>query len=83
LGIDYQQYSRAPAEVIVDTVTLIVCRGEGLDVGGESIPYVAGWGEHGALEGVTQFADTIDALARRIEAALSDPDPDQVSALAA
>jgi hypothetical protein len=54
----------------VDIVTYIVCAGVGLAVDGESIPYVAGWGENGALEAVTDFADTIDALARRIEAAL-------------
>jgi hypothetical protein len=28
----------------------------GLDVSGETVPYVAGWGEDGALEAVTQFA---------------------------
>ena len=45
--------------------------GLGLDVSGETIPYVAGWGEDGALEAVTQFAQLIDALAHRVEAALS------------
>jgi hypothetical protein len=71
LGVDYQQYSRAQAEVIVDSVTLVVLGGLGLDVSGETIPYVAGWGEDGALEAVTQFAKLIDALAHRLEAALS------------
>src|SRR5207249_7353779 len=70
LGIDYERYSRAHAEVIVDTVTYVVCAGVGLAVDGESIPYVAGWGEDGALEAVTHFADTIDSLARLIEDAL-------------
>ena len=70
LGIDYQRYSRAQAEVIVDTVTYVVCAGAGLAVDGEAIPYVAGWGEEGALEAVTDFAETIDTLARRIEGAL-------------
>jgi hypothetical protein len=32
---------------------------------------VAGWGEDGALEAVTEFAKTIDELARRVEAALT------------
>jgi hypothetical protein len=36
----------------------------------ESIPYGAGRGEDGALEAVTEFAATIDALARRIEDAI-------------
>lgn len=71
LGVDYQQYSRAQAEVIVDTTTLIVLGGLGLDICGESVPYIAGWGEDGALEAVTQFAQLIDSLARRVETALA------------
>jgi hypothetical protein len=70
LGVDYRDYSRAQAEVIVDTVTYVVCGSVGLDVGGESIPYVAGWGEDGALEAVTELAALIDSLARRIEECL-------------
>jgi hypothetical protein len=42
----------------------------GLAVDGESVPYVAGWGETGALDAVTQFAQLIDQHARRIETAL-------------
>jgi len=70
LGVDYEHYTRAQAEVIVDTVTFLVSASAGLAVDGETIPYVAGWGENGALEAVTQFAETIDKLARRIEHAL-------------
>jgi broad specificity phosphatase PhoE len=29
--------------------------------------YVSGWGEDGALDAVTEFAETIDQVARRIE----------------
>ena len=72
LGVDYERYTRAQAEVIVDTVTYVVCAGAALAVEGESVPYVAGWGEQGALEAATQFAETIDALARRIEQAVLD-----------
>ena len=71
LGIDHQHYSRPQAEVIVDTTTLVVLGGLGLDVSGETVPYVAGWGENGALDAVTQFAHLIDELARRVQAALS------------
>jgi hypothetical protein len=67
LGIDYQRYSRAQAEVMVDTVTLLAASSVGLAVDGETIPYVSGWGEDGALEAVTEFAATIDQVARRIE----------------
>jgi hypothetical protein len=73
LGVGYEQFGRERAEVIVDTVTFIVCGSVGLDVGGESIPYVAGWGEDGALEAITEFAATIDTLARRLEDALAAP----------
>lgn len=71
LGVDYEHYTREQAEVIVDSVTFIVCSAVGLAVDGESVPYVAGWGEDGALEAVSQFAHTIDEFARRIERALS------------
>lgn len=74
LGVDYERYSRAQAEVIVDTTTLVVLGGLGLDTSGETVPYVAGWGEDGALEAVTQFAQLIDTLARRVEAALNGPE---------
>jgi len=67
LGIGYQQYSRAQAEVMVDTVTVVAASAVGLAVDGETIPYVSGWGEQGALEALTEFAETIDQVARRIE----------------
>lgn len=67
LGIDYRSYSRAQAEVMVETVTLVAASTVGLAIDGEAIPYVSGWGEDGALEAVTEFAETIDQTARRIE----------------
>ena len=82
LGIDYQQYSRAQAEVMVDTVTLLAASSVGLQVDSETIPYVAGWGEDGALAAVTEFAETIDNVARRIEDVLlgsSDQTPADVA----
>jgi hypothetical protein len=65
--VDYKSYSRAQAEVMVDTITLLAASSVGLAVDGESVPYVAGWGEDGALQAVTEFADTIDKIAKRIE----------------
>jgi hypothetical protein len=67
LGVGYAQYGRARAEVIVDTATWLAAASVGLDVSGESVPYVAGWGEHGELDAVTEFAQTIDGLARQVE----------------
>jgi len=74
LGVGYAEYGRERAEVIVDTATHVACASLGLRVDGESVPYVVGWGEDGALEAVTEFAKTIDALARRIEEALTIDD---------
>jgi N-terminal domain of anti-restriction factor ArdC len=75
LGLGYEQYGRERAEVLVDCVAYIVCSAVGLDVGGESIPYIAGWGEDGAFDAIRNYAETIDAIARRIEHAL-DPAPE-------
>ena len=50
--------------MLVDCVTYVVCSSVGLDVGGESIPYIAGWGEDGALDAIREYAETIDAIAR-------------------
>jgi N-terminal domain of anti-restriction factor ArdC len=71
LGVGYREYGRDRAEVIVDTATWLAAASAGRDVSGESVPCVAGWGEDGALEAVTQFAKTIDELARRVEAVLA------------
>jgi hypothetical protein len=80
LGIGYADRGRERAEVMVDCVTYVVCGQVGLDTGGESIPYVAGWGEDGALDAIQQDAQTIDEVAARIEAVLLD---DESSARAA
>ena len=81
LGVGYAEYGRECAEVIVDTATYLAAASVGLDVSGESVPYVAGWGEDGALDAVTAFATTIDELARRIETVLSEAvTPDAVAA---
>jgi hypothetical protein len=71
LGVNYQTHTRPQAEVIVDTATLIILRGVGLDPSGETIPYVAGWGETGALEAVAEHAELIDRLARTVENAIA------------
>ena len=82
-GVGYQQYPRAQAEVLVDCVTYCVLGSVGLDVGGESIPYIAGWGEDGALDAIRGCAQTIDTIARSIEDALdpkAEPADDAVAA---
>jgi hypothetical protein len=74
LGVGYAEYGRRRAEVLVDTVTFVVCGSVGLDTSGSTVPYVAGWGEDGELDAIRGYAETIDKLARRIEDALSRDD---------
>jgi antirestriction protein ArdC len=72
-GIDYVRFSRAEAELIVESVACIVCGSVGLDTSGESVPYLAGWNPDQAVERIELLAGTIDQISRAIERAL-DPD---------
>lgn len=88
LGVGYADRGRARAEVLVDCVTYVVLGSVGLDVSGETVPYIAGWGEGGELDAVHNDAKTIDRIAKRIEAALtaaehSDAGETEPAALAA
>ncbi len=75
-GLGYAEWGRERCEVLVDCVTVCVLGSVGLDVSGESIPYIAGWGEDGALDAIREYAATIDKIARRIEDALAaKPEP--------
>jgi hypothetical protein len=71
LGIGYHDYGRRHAEVLVDTVTHIVCGSVGLDTSGSTVPYIAGWGENGGLDAIRRYAETIDSVARRIETTIA------------
>jgi hypothetical protein len=79
-GLGYAEWGRERSEVLVDSITVCVLGSVGLDVSGESVPYIAGWGEEGALDAIREYAQTIDMVARRIENAL---DPDRPAADAA
>jgi hypothetical protein len=46
---------------------VIVCGSIGLDTSGESIPYVAGWGEKNDVEAIRRYAETVDTIARALE----------------
>jgi len=60
---------------LVDTVAHIVLAQAGLDVSGETVAYIAGWGEDGALEAIRAHAQTVDGVARRIERAILPEQP--------
>lgn len=69
-GVDYETYSRAEAELIVESVAYVVCGSAGLDTGSDSIPYLAGWNGDQALDRISRLTGTIDEIARSIEHAL-------------
>jgi antirestriction protein ArdC len=68
-GVGYRDYGREDAEVIVETAAVIVCGALGLDTSGESIPYIAGWGEANDVEAISKHAATVDEIASALEAA--------------
>lgn len=70
-GIDYSHFSRAEAELIVESVAYIVCASAGLDTSSDSVPYLAGWNPDQAVERVERLSGTIDETARAIERALA------------
>jgi len=80
-GLGYE-LGRERCEVLVDCVTYCVLGSVGLDVGDESIPYVAGWGEDGALDAIRDYAQTINTVARRIEDALASEEHPSTGAAA-
>lgn len=67
----YKEHGRADAEVIVETAAVIVCGSIGLDTSGESIPYVAGWGEKNDVQAIRRYAETVDTIARTLENAVA------------
>ena len=75
-GIDYTNYSRPEAELIVESVACIVCGSLGLDTSSESVPYLAGWNDDQAAERIKLLAGTIDEIARTIERALDATERD-------
>jgi antirestriction protein ArdC len=66
--------ARVVEEVVVEAVAYIGCASAGLDTGCDSVPYIAAHGDEEALATLTDAAELIDALARRIEQALSAED---------
>lgn len=77
-----EKYPYAREEVIVETATYLVCQAAGLDVSASSVPYVASWGESGALEAVQQNAELIDQVARQLEAVVDAAAPADVEVAA-
>lgn len=74
-NVDYTDYTRQQAEVIVESAAYMICNSIGLDTSGMSVPYIAAWGQDKdakqALATLKGFAGKIDELATAIEEAIS------------
>ena len=68
-GVDYQAYSRADAECIVEAAASIVCMGVGLTQTAQSASYVAYWSGQ-APEHVLALLDLAEKQAKTLEVAL-------------
>jgi antirestriction protein ArdC len=66
LGVGYAEYGRQAAEVIVESAATIACASAGLDTSGESVPYIAGWGD-GSTDALREYAAKVDELASELE----------------
>ena len=82
-GEDAVKLSYAEEECVVETAGHVAAAALGLDTSGEAVPYVAGWGESGALEAVERAAALVDRIARRLEDAARAVDEDDEQELAA
>jgi hypothetical protein len=58
----------------VEAVAYVALTGAGLQTGSDSVPYIAGWNGDDALEQLQRAAELIDALATRIEQAITPKD---------
>jgi antirestriction protein ArdC len=80
---DAQHLSYAEEECVVETVGHVVAASLGLDTSREAVPYVAGWGESGALAAVERAAALVDRIADRLEQAAGAVDRDRDAVIAA
>lgn len=73
--VDYTNYSRNEAEVIVESAAYMICQSVGLDTTGMSVPYIASWAqeenEKDRVKALRDFAAKIDELAEAITEGIS------------
>jgi hypothetical protein len=70
MGVNYDSYGRESAEMVAESVCVVVCDALGLDTAMRSIPYVAGWGQDSAVERAKQLVSDVADIAGRIESEL-------------
>lgn len=67
-GVDYSRYTRAQAEIIVESAAFVATALVGLDTAGISVPYITTWGADAddpkaALQTMREFTKNIDEIA--------------------
>lgn len=84
LGVGYDEYGRARAEVIVETAATVALAALGYDTAGASLPYIAEWGSGDDMRALRADLEKIDAIATRLETAFGildgEPEPAEVAA---
>lgn len=68
--VNYHDYPRARAEVIVEAAAALACQTLGLDTSGYSVAYIAVYGEDGGLDALKTDLGAIDKIATQLEGAI-------------
>jgi hypothetical protein len=72
---DHPELSCAEEELVVESITLSMVDGLGIDTSGYSIPYLASWSQVDAhMQVIEACAELTDRHAKRIEERIEDPD---------
>lgn len=69
-------------EVVVEAVAYLGCAAAGFDASCDSVPYIVSHGDEEAIATLTDAAELIDTLARRIEKAMELGHPERAGQLA-
>jgi hypothetical protein len=62
-NVNYQDYDRATAEVLVESATVMTLGMLGFDVSDASVPYIAAW-SNGNLDALTKYMKLVDELVK-------------------
>jgi hypothetical protein len=64
-NVNYTEYTREEAEVIVESATVMALGMRGYDVSDASVPYIASWGD-GSLKQIEKYMKLVDELAKTL-----------------
>lgn len=64
-NVNYQEYTREEAEVVVESATVMALGLVGYDVSAASVPYIASW-SNGDLKALHKYVKLVDTLAKEL-----------------